>query len=278
MSEFGSRLAEALSYGFMQRAIVAGCLVALSCSFLGVFLVLRRMSLVGDGLAHVSFATIALGLVLGVSPFFVSLPLVAAASLGLLRLTEKARVYGDAAIGLLSATGVALGVLLASLSGGFSVDLLSYLFGNILAISRVEVVLSAVLGVVVIGCGIFFYHDLFAAAFDEEHAKISGVRVSRMNRVLVVLTALTVVLCIRVVGTMLVSSFIVFPAVTALQVARRFKEAMILAAVVAVGSVVAGLFVSYLLDWPTGATIVLANLAVFLFVLTLRRSGGIIKT
>jgi zinc transport system permease protein len=271
MSDPGRLIAEALSYGFIQRAIVAGSLVALSCSFLGVFLVLRRMSLVGDGLAHVSFATIALGLVLGTSPLLVSLPLVAIASLGLLKLMDKARLYGDAAIGLLSATGIAIGVLLASLSGGFSVDLLSYLFGNILAISRAEVLLSAGLSLVVISCAVFFYHDLFAAAFDEEHAKISGIRVNLVNKVLVVLVALTVVLCIRVVGTMLVSSFIVFPAVTALQVARSFKAAIALASGIAVSCVLLGLVASYLLDWPTGPTIVLADLLVFLIFFAFRR-------
>ena len=134
-----------MQYSFIHRALLAGSFIALCCSFLGVFLVLRRFSLIGDGLAHISFATIALGLVLKISPLYISLPLVMLASLWILKLTEKSLVNGDAAIGLLSALGVATGVILASVAGGFNVDLFSYLFGNILAISKQEVALTIAL-------------------------------------------------------------------------------------------------------------------------------------
>ncbi|MBF0570028.1 MAG: metal ABC transporter permease [Candidatus Omnitrophica bacterium] len=267
------QLHEALQFAFIQRAMLAGCFVAVSCAFLGVFLVLRRFALIGDGLAHVSFATIAIGLLVKVTPIFVSLPLVVLASLGVLRLTDRSLVYGDAAVGLLSAMGIATGVLIASVAGGFNVDLFSYLFGNILTVSQAEVTLSVGLSLLIVGAVTFFYHDLFAVSFDQDHAQVSGVKTGLVNKVLVVLTALTVVLGIKVVGTMLVSSLIVFPAVSALFVARKFKTAILLATVFAVVSVVVGIFVSYLCDLPSGATIVFVNFLIFVAVFFLRKKG-----
>src|SRR5512139_153255 len=154
-----------LSYGFIQRALIAGSLIALLCSMLGVFLVLRRLSLIGDGLAHVTFGSIALGLLLNVYPIYVSIPVVMICSLWILKLTEKARLYGDAAIGIVSAAGIAGGTLLASAAGGFNVDLFSYLFGNILAISAAEVGISFVLSLAVIAVIVTYYHDLFSLTF-----------------------------------------------------------------------------------------------------------------
>lgn len=183
------QLQEAIQFAFIQRALLAGCFVAVSCAVLGVFLVLRRFALIGDGLAHVSFATIAIGLLAGVAPLVVSIPLVILASLGVLRLTDRSLVYGDAAIGLLSAMGVATGVLIASLGGGFNVDLFSYLFGNILSVSPLEVGLSVGLSLLIVGVVWFFYYDLFAVSFDQDHARVAGVRTGLVNKVLVVLTS-----------------------------------------------------------------------------------------
>lgn len=257
---------EALQFVFIQRALLAGCFVALCCAFLGVFLVLKRFALIGDGLAHISFATIAIGLLLQVTPIFVSLPLVVLAALLVLRLTEKSLLYGDAAIGLLSAMGVAIGVLIASVAGGFNVDLFSYLFGNILSVSKTEVVLSVILSLLIMGVVRFFYHDLFAVTFDQDHAQVSGIKTGLVNRILVVLTALTVVLGIKVVGTMLVSSLIIFPAISALFVATNFKTAIFLAALFSVVSVILGVFVSYIWNLPSGATIVCINCVIFIIV------------
>ena len=269
-----AQIREALQYAFVQRALLAGSFIALSCSFLGVFLVLRRLSLIGHGLAHVSFATIGLALVLHASPMYVSVPLVMLASLWILRLSERGNMYGDAAIGLVAALGVATGVMLASLGRGFNVDLFSYLFGNILAISRGEVVLSVLVSMVVVALVVLFYHDLFALTFEEDYARVLGVNAKRINQVLILCTSLTVVLGIRVVGTMLVSSLIVLPAVTALQIARGFKTAIAAAAASAVASVVLGIFVSYVFDLPTGATIVYANFAFFALAFVCGRVAG----
>jgi zinc transport system permease protein len=258
-----NQIFEALQYPFIQRALVSGVFIGCCCAFLGVFLVLRRLSLIGDGLAHVSLAAVGLGLLLSISPLWVTIPLVMAASMWILWLSDKAGVYADAAIGLVSAVSVALGITLASVGKGFNVDLFSFLFGSILSISQAEVYLSVTLSVVVIGLMILFYHELFAIAFEEEYARVLGISVEKINKVLILCTALTVSLGIRVVGTMLISSLIIFPAVTALQVARGFRLAMLLAAVFSVISVLAGVFVSYVWNLPTGATIVLVNFVLF---------------
>ena len=252
-----------LSYSFIQKAYLAGTFIAVLCAILGLFLVLRKLSLIGDGLSHVSFGAIALGLFFGIYPFYAAIPVVLIGSYIIIRLTERARVYGDAAIGIVSSIGIAGGVILASVSNGFNVDLFSYLFGNILAISNQEVYLSLGLSIAVLLIIILLYNDLFSVTFDEEFARITGVKTERINLVLTFLTAITVVLAVKVVGIMLVSALLILPAVTALQVARGFKGAMLIAALDAVISVLSGITLSFLLDLPAGATIVMINLMFF---------------
>jgi len=254
-----------LQYSFIQKAFIAGSFVAIACSSLGLFLVLRKMSLIGDGLSHVSFGAIALGLFFGLYPFYIAVPVVILASILILKISEKARVYGDAAIGIVSAVGIASGVILASLSQGFNVDLFSYLFGNILAISTNEAVLSIALSFIVILVIAFFYWDLFSATFDEEYAKTTGVKTNSINTLLTVLTAFTVVLSVKVVGIMLVSALLILPAVTALQISKKFKTALLFGGFVSVTSVVFGIIISYILDLPPGATIVMLNALFFTF-------------
>lgn len=252
-----------LSYEFIQRAYLAGSFIAVLCAMLGLLLVLRKLSLIGDGLSHVSFGAIALGLFFGIYPFFVAVPVVVLASVLILKLTQKAKIYGDAAIGIVSSVGIASGVILASLSKGFNVDLFSYLFGNILTISNQEVYLSVGLSLLVLSIIFFLFHDLFSATFDEEYAKVSGIKIETINIVLTVLTAVTVVLAVRMVGIILVSALLILPAVTALQVAKGFKTAMIIASTVSVISVLLGITSSFFLDLPTGATIVIINVLFF---------------
>jgi zinc transport system permease protein len=257
-------IAESLRYSFIHRALFAGCFIALSCSSLGIFLVLRRFSLIGDGLSHVSLATIAFGMLIGASPLYISFPLVILASLLILRLAEKTVMYGDAAIGIVASLGIASGVLIASMAGGYNVDLFSYLFGSILAINWTEVWLAISLSAIVIILISLFYHDLFSVTFDEEFARTAGIKAGWINRILVILTAITVVLGIRVVGTLLVSSLIIFPAMSALQLSRGFKAAILFAALFGLISIVTGIFISYLLNLPTGATIVVTNFLCFI--------------
>lgn len=258
------QITEALQYGFIQKALIAGCLIAVSCSFLGVFLVLRRFSLIGDGLAHVSFATVAVGLLLHQQPVILSLPLVALASLLILKLNEKAGLHGDAAIGLVASFGVAAGVLIASLAGGFNVDLMSYLFGSILSISAVEIRITWFLSAAIILCIILLYHDLFAITADEDYAPVLGINPGKVNKVLILLTSCTVVIGIKIVGTMLISSMIILPAVAALQIARSFKTVILTASLFSLLSVLMGIFISYTIDLPSGASIVMLNFIFFL--------------
>lgn len=253
-----------LEYAFIVRALIAGSFVALLCSSLGVLLVLRRLSLIGDGLAHVTFGSIALGLLLKVQPIYVSIPIVGLSSLAILKLTERARLYADAAIGIVSAVGVSAGVLLAGIGSGFNVDLFSYLFGNILSVTTGEVVVSVVLSLVVLGVIGALYSQILSLSFDEEFARVSGVNTSRINALLAVLTAVTVVLTMKLVGVMLTSALLILPAVTSFQVARSFRGTLCVAAAVAVLSVWIGVFVSFVLNLPTGATIVLLNFVFFL--------------
>jgi zinc transport system permease protein len=250
--------------GFMQRALIAGSLIAVACSLLGVFLVLRRLSLIGEGLAHFAFGTIGLGLLLNIYPFPLTLVLVVVASWGILYLVDKTNVYADAAIGLVSALGVALGVILASKGRGFNVDLFSYLFGDILAVTPGEAWTAGGLSLAVTATVALFYHELLAVTFDEEFARTQGLSTRRLNQFLVMLTALTIALGIRVVGTLLVSSLVIFPAVTALQLARGFRTVLFAAAGTALLSVVAGILLAYALDLPAGASIVMFNFLLFL--------------
>jgi zinc transport system permease protein len=263
-------LLEYLQYGFIQRALICGSFIALLCSTLGVILVLRRFSLIGDGLAHVTFGTVALGLFLRIYPLYISLPVVMLSSLGILKLTQRARLYGDAAIGVVSSVGIAGGVILASVAGGFNVDLFSYLFGNILAIGQGEMYISVALSIVVLAVIFLFFNDIFSMTFDEEFARVSGISTERLNTTLVLLTAVTVVLSMNVVGIMLISALLILPAVTALQLARGFKDAILISACAALASVVGGVFISLAMNLPTGAMIVMTNFLLFLTAFILR--------
>ncbi len=259
MTDFFGLIGESLQYTFMQRAIIVGILIGICSAMLGVFLVLKKFSMIGDGLAHVSFATIAIALTLNASPLYVSIPVVIVASLFILRLNERTKLHGDAAIGLVSSFSVALGVLIVSVSDGFNVNLFSVLFGSILLISEMDVYLSLGLAILIVSAVIFFYHDLFAFTHDEAFAKVMGINTNRMNTLIAILTSITIVLGIRVVGTMLISSMIIFPTVTALQIAKSFKWTMILSAFISVISVILGVIGSYVFNLPSGASIVMVN-------------------
>lgn len=261
-------LGEILSFAFIQRAILAGSLIAAVCSILGVFLVLRRMSLIGDGLAHTTFGSVAVVLLLGASPLYVTLaalPLVLISSLAILKLTSSKKIFGDAAIGVVSSIGIAAGIVLASLSGGYNVDLFSYLFGNILTVNQTELLLSLVVFAIVAGSVIFFYQDLFAVTFDEELARSMGIKTNRINIILFLLTAVAAVLAMKVTGIMLVSAMLILPPLTALQLTVSFKATIAVSAVFSVLSVICGIIFSFMLNIPAGGTIVICNV-LFLFI------------
>jgi zinc transport system permease protein len=262
-------LSDILNYAFVQRAFIAGILISAIASILGVFLVLRRFSLIGDGLAHITFGSVAVVMLIGISPTYITLaalPLVMISSLAILKLTRSRRIQGDAAIGIVSSIGIATGIILVSLSTGYNIDLFSYLFGNILTVTQAELLLSFIVFLVVIATVIIFYDDLLAVTFDEELARTMGVKTKRINIILFLLTAIAAVLAMKVAGIMLVSAMLILPPLTALQLSFSFKMTIFSSVLFSVLSVICGLLLAFLMNLPAGGTIVLLNIGFLLFV------------
>ena len=247
------------SYSFMQRALLVGLLVSPCAALLGVSLVLRKYAMIGDGLSHVGFGALSVALVLGASPLQVSIPIVVLAAFLLLRLSEHSRVGGDAAIAMVSTTAIATGVIVTSLSSGMQTDIYDFMFGSILSMTKSDLVLSLVLSAAVLVLFILFYRRIFAITFDESFARASGTKTRLYTMLVALLTAITIVVGMRIMGTMLISSLIIFPALTAMQVFRSFRGVTICAAVVSLVAFALGLITSFLLSLPTGACIVLCN-------------------
>ena len=251
---------EMLSYPFMTRAFLVGSLVALCSALLGVSLVLKRYSMIGDGLSHVGFGAMAIAAAMNAAPLTVAIPVVIVAAILLLRISGNAKIKGDAAIALISTTSLAVGVMVISLTTGMNTDVYNYMFGSILAMSAEDVKLSLVLSVFVLILFIVFYHKIFAITFDETFARATGVKAGVYNTLIAVLTAVTIVLGMRMMGALLISSLIIFPALTSMRVYRTFKSVIINAAVISVVCLIAGVTLSYVAATPAGASVVLANL------------------
>lgn len=254
-------LLEMLSYPFMVRAFVVGILVALCSALLGVSLVLKRYSMIGDGLSHVGFGAMAVAAAANAAPLAVAIPVVIVAAVLLLRISGSSRIKGDAAIALISTSSLAIGVMVISMTTGMNTDVYNYMFGSILAMSQEDVALSVTLAVVVLVLYIFFYQKIFAITFDETFARATGVKSGLYNTLIAVLTAVTIVLGMRMMGALLISSLIIFPALTAMRACRTFRSVTIHAAVISVVCLAAGLLMSYLGGTPAGASVVMANIA-----------------
>ena len=255
---------EMLTWPFMQRALIAGVLVSLCAALLGVSLVLKRYSMIGDGLSHMSFGALAIAVALGVTPLYFSIPVVILAAFFLLRMASHPRWNSDAAVAVMSASALAVGVIVISRTTGMTTDVDNYMFGSVLAMTEADVLLSAGLCLAVLVLFVLFYHKLFAVTFDESFSRATGLKVDRYNTLLAVLTALTIVLGMRMMGAMLISSLVIFPALTAMRLFKSFRGVMICAAVTAVVCFCAGLTASWVWSTPVGASVVAANLAVFL--------------
>ena len=255
---------EMFSFPFIQRALAAGVLVSLCAALLGVPLVLKRYSMIGDGLSHVSFGALAVAVALGFTPLYFSIPVVVAAAFLLLRVADSPRWNSDAAIAVVSASSLALGVLVISRTSGMTTDVDNYMFGSVLAMSRADVALSVALCIAVLALFILFYHRIFAITFDESFSRATGLKVERYNALLAILTALTIVLGMRMMGAMLISSLVIFPALTAMRLFRSFRAVTLCSAVTSVACFCVGLTVSFVCSTPVGATVVTANLALFL--------------
>lgn len=256
-------LVEMFSYPFLVRAMVVGLLVSLCCAMLGVSLVLKRYSMIGDGLSNVGFGALAVASVLNVAPLSFAIPVVVAAAFFLLRMNENSLIKGDAAIALVSTGSLSIGVLVMSLTTGMNLDVCNYMFGSILAMTQSDVYLSMVLSALVLLLFILFYHKMFAITFNETFAKATGIRVGFYKMLLAVLTALTITLGMRLMGTLLISSLIVFPALTAMRLCRSFKWVMIHSIFISFICFFLGLVMSYLAATPPGASVVAMNIVMF---------------
>ena len=256
-------ISEMFSFGFLTRAFVVGILVSICAALLGVSLVMKRFSMIGDGLSHVGFGSLAIAAAMNAAPLLVSLPVVIAAAFLLLRLSGNGKIKGDAAIALISTGSLAIGVMIISLSSGMNADVSNFLFGSILAMSKNDVYLSVTLSVIVLILFVFFYHKLFAITFDETFAKAGGIKTGVYNMLIALLTALTIVLGMRVMGALLISSLIIFPSLTSMRVCKRFKTVTICSAIVSALCFFFGIVVSYLYATPTGASVVIMNIIVF---------------
>lgn len=253
-----------LNNNFLLYALIVGTLVALCASLLGTSLVLRRFSMIGDGLSHVAFGAVAIAAALNAQPMYIALPIVIIAAFLLLQASENGKLAGDSAIALISTSALAIGVLIASVTSA-NIDLSSYLFGSILAISKKDVPLSVILCVAVLILFLFSYHKIFAVTFDESFAKATGVKTAFYNMLIAVLTAVTIVLGMRLMGAMLISSFIIFPSLTSMRICKKFRQVIVLSAVLSCVSVIFGIIFSCLFDnMPTGAVIVCTNLVFYL--------------
>jgi len=266
-------LIEMFSYTFLTRAMIVGLLVSLCAALLGVSLVLKRYSMIGDGLSHVGFGSMALATALSFSPLTVSIPVVMLAAFLLLRIRESSKIKGDAAIALISTGSLAIGVIIVSLSTGMNTDVCNYMFGSILAMSKNDVYLSIALCAVVLVLFVLFYSKIFAVTFDENFAQATGTNAGAYTMLIALLTALTIVLGMRMMGALLISSLIIFPALISMRVCKTFRSVILCSAVVSVVCFFAGLVISYMAALPTGASIVGVSLLTFL----LFSGAGILK-
>lgn len=258
-------------YSFIIRGLEAGIVVALIAPLIGIFLVLRRYSLIADTLAHVSLAGIAIGLLLGINPVLTAMGAAVIASLGIERLRTSKKVYGESALALFLSGSLALAVVILSLGHGFNANLFNYLFGSIVTVTTNNVYIILVLAAIVISVLGIFYKQLVYISFDEEAAKVSGVPTRLINTILIILAALTVAIAIPIVGVLLIAALIVVPVITALQFKKSFKRTIVYAELISLFSVVAGIFASFYFNLSTGGTIVLIMLLIFSIALIIKK-------
>lgn len=254
---------ELFSYGFIIRAFIAGSLIALCAALLGVILVLKRYSMIGDGLSHVGFGTMAIAMAFNFAPLAVSIPICVLAAFLLLRVSSSSNIKGDAAIALISSSSLAIGILVTSLTSGLNTDVTSFMFGSILAISKADLIVSVILAMVVVSLFVIFYNKIFLVTFDENFATASGIKANLYNGLIAVLTALTIVIGMRLMGAMMISSLIVFPALSAMRIFRSFFKVIICAVIISLVCFIVGIISSFVWSTPAGASIIVANLIAF---------------
>ena len=265
-------IVEMMSFSFMQRAVLVGVMVSLCAALLGVSLVLKRYSMIGDGLSHVGFGIVTVCAAFGyATPLYIAIPGVAICAIVLLKIGNEKKLKSDSAIALISSAALAIGVAVTSVTTGMNTDVCNFMFGSVLSIGKLEVKLSIVISVVVLLLFIVYYRKLFSVTFDEDFARASGLKVNRYTTIIAVLTALIIVIGMRVMGVMLISSIIIFPALTSMRLFKSFKSVIVSSGIVSVIAFLIGIYLSYLYNVSTGAAIVLVNLVFFILFTILER-------
>jgi zinc transport system permease protein len=255
---------EILQYSFMQRALLSGAVVAATCSVVGLFLVLRRQSLFGDALSHVAFGGIAVGLFTNIYPIWTALIVSVLASLGITKLRQSTKIPADVAVAIMLSSGLAVGIVLIGLAGGFSLDLESFLFGSILLIGMQDQIMILLLSAAVLLIVFKLHKQLMYVAFSEDQARVSGINVTRLNYLFIGLASLAVIASLRLVGVLLISSLIVIPNITAMMFGKGFKKTALISIIIAVSSVLIGIVISYVANLAPGGTIVLVTIFILL--------------
>jgi zinc transport system permease protein len=263
---------EILQFGFIQRALISGIAVAVSCSIIGLFLVLRRQSLYGDALSHMAFGGIAVGLFTNIYPIWTAFAVSILASLGITKLRQSTKIPNDSAVAVLLSAGLAVGVVLIGISGGFSLDLYSFLFGSILLISYNDQLMILVISLIVLAIMYKMYRKFMYIAFDEEQAKVSGIDVTKLNYLFILLASITVIASVRLVGVLLISSLIVIPNITSMMFGKGFKKTLSMSIFTSVVCVIGGIVVSYDMNLAPGGTIVIISVIVFIAVISFKYS------
>lgn len=258
-----SFITEIFSYPFLRTPLLVGILVSLCAALLGSVLVLKRFSMIGDGLSHVGYGALCVAAAAGIAPLKIAIPVVIVAAYFLLRISRNSRINGDSAIALISGTAIAVGVLTVKLAGNVNIDVGSYMFGSIVAVNKSDVTVSIILSVVVILMYALMYKTVFSVTFDESFAKATGTKVSFYNTVIALLTAVTIVVGMRLMGAILISSLLIFPSLTAMRFFRSFRGVVLCSAVVSTLSFFLGFVAAYRFDLPTGASVVAVNAIMF---------------
>ena len=267
-------IGEMLSFAFINRALLVGTLVSLCAALLGVNLVLKRYSNIGDGLAHVGFGITTVAVAFGFTPLPIAIPGVIIVAMILLKVGNNKKIKSDSAIAIISSSALAIGVAVTSLTTGLNTDICNFMFGSILAMSNSDVILSIIVSIVVLILFVVYYRKLFAVTFDEEFSKAVGLKSGRYTNLIAILTAFVIVVGMRMMGTLLISSIIIFPALTAMRVFKSFKSVVISSGIISVICFLVGMFLSYSYNISTGAMIVIVNLVVFILFVII---GKIVK-
>ena len=265
-------LNDIFQYSFITRGLEAGVIIAVIAPLIGIFLVLKRYSLIADTLSHVSLAGIAIGLLLGINPVLTALGATLIASLGIEKLRTSKKVYGESALALFLSGSLALAIVILSLGHGFNANLFNYLFGSIVTVTANDVLIIAILGIAVVAILAAFYKELVYITFDEDAARASGLPTKLINTILILLMATTISFSISIVGVLLIAALIVVPVIAAIQLKKSFAQTIIWAEVISIFSVVSGIFASFYLNLSTGGTIVLIMLAIFLIIFLAKNS------